>query len=193
MRLLATLAAALLVLGACTTDGDDAAAPADETPVPTVEATPTPAPDPLRLDSPILVHGEPIPDEFTCDGENVSPPLAWSGVPEGAVELTLLVTDPDAGTDGFVHWVLYGIDPRETELERGGVPPSAVEGVNGAGEPGYRGPCPPPAEDAHTYVFTLWALDADTLLEPGATADELRTAVEGTVIAEGVLEATYDR
>lgn len=192
MRLIATLAAGLLLLGSCT-DADESAAPDDATPEATAEATPTATPDPLRLDSPVLVHGEPIPEEFACDGEDVSPPLSWDGVPMEAVELSLLVNDRDAPGDGFVHWVLYGLDPRQTSLETGALPPSAVEGANGRGEPGWRGPCPPPDDDPHTYVFTLWALDADTMLEPGATADELRAAAEGHIVAEGTLEVTYDR
>jgi Raf kinase inhibitor-like YbhB/YbcL family protein len=132
-----------------------------------------------------------IPRQYTCDGENVSPPLVISRVPDGTAELAIVMTDPDA--DDFVHWVLTGIAPTSTFLEEGTVPAEAVQTVNGAGTVGWTGPCPPPGDGIHTYDFALYALPAPS----GVTADTdpaaAIAAVQEASTTIAVLTGTYER
>lgn len=151
----------------------------------------------LSLESPAFGKGERIPVAHTCDGADVSPPLRWSGLPEGTECLALVADDPDAPAGTWVHWVIYGIPaareglpegvPGELEVLDGG-----RQGTNDFGDPGYGGPCPPP-NGAHRYFFKLYALDADPGLEPGATKAELLEAMDGHVLAEADLIGRYRR
>ena len=146
----------------------------------------------ISLSSPDFGDGETIPRRFTCDGEDRSPQLSWQGVPGAAVELALLVEDPDAPGGTFVHWVLWALDPTTTSLGQGEVPAGAQEGRNDFGRTGYAGPCPPRGR-AHRYVFSLLALAQRLSLKPGATAEALRREARGKVLAEGALTGTYGR
>ena len=137
-----------------------------------------------------VVEGEPIDSRYTCDGEDVSPALAWEGVPEGTAELALVMEDPDAPGGTFTHWLVYGLDPGETQLPEGADP--ALQGTNDFGNVGYGGPCPPGGE-THDYVFRLLALDQELELEEGASRDDLLGAVEGRVVAEATLTGSYSR
>jgi Raf kinase inhibitor-like YbhB/YbcL family protein len=144
----------------------------------------------ITVSSSAFAEGGTIPRRYTCDGEDVSPPLAVSGLPSGVRELALLVEDPDAPHGTFVHWVAWGIDPAKPTLAEGS-PPSG-SGVNGFGRQGYGGPCPPRGSN-HRYVFTIFALSRPSGLRPGASADDLRTAIKGAVLAEGTLTGRYGR
>src|SRR5688572_20049721 len=130
----------------------------------------------ITLTSPAFADGEAIPERHTCSGEDVAPPLAWSGVPDGTAELALLVEDPDAPGGTFVHWVLAGLDPSSGGLAEGTVPAGAVEGRNGFRRRGYGGPCPPPGRP-HRYVFMLFAAAEPLGLRGRPTADDLRRAL----------------
>jgi hypothetical protein len=157
----------------------------------------------IELTSAAFGQGGVIPKKHTGEGEDVSPPLSWKGVPEGTKELALVCDDPDApsprrpGPEPWVHWVLYRIPAGAAGLgegETGG----GVEGVNSwpAGSPQrsrYAGPMPPPGSGAHRYFFRLYALDGELDLGPGATKKELLAAIEGHVLAEGELVGTYER
>lgn len=105
----------------------------------------------IEVTSSAFAEGDGVPVRFTCLGDDVSPPLAWSGVPDGAAELRLTVTDPDAPGGTFTHWTVTGIDPSTTEVGEGSLPPGGTEEENSFGETVYRGPCPP-AGETHTYV-----------------------------------------
>lgn len=138
-----------------------------------------------------------IPKEYTADGANVSPPLAWTDAPDGAKAFALSVMDPDAPGGDFVHWLLYDIPEHKRDLTTG-IPndefvlASAKQGLNDFGDLGYGGPAPPaPAE--HRYVFELTALDDLTRLKPGAGPDDLRRAMEGHVLAIAKLTGRYKR
>ncbi len=138
-----------------------------------------------------------IPAAHTCEGKNVSPALAWTGVPAGAKSLALIVDDPDAPDPAapkttFVHWVLYDVPPSTPGLAEGARPPAgAREGLNDWGAPGYRGPCPPIGR--HRYFFKLYALDA-MLGDLGAvTKPRLLAAMKGHVVAEAQLMGTYQK
>jgi Raf kinase inhibitor-like YbhB/YbcL family protein len=139
-----------------------------------------------------------IPRVHTCQGDERSPALAWSGVPPGTKSLALIVDDPDAPDPGaprttWVHWVLYDLPPTTTELPEG-VPPSALpagsrEGVNDFGRAGYGGPCPPIGR--HRYVFKLYALDATLPDLEHPTKAALEKAMKGHVLANAQLIGTY--
>lgn len=185
--LVMTLAALTLV--GC---GDDGGAPepaGDGGGVP----TPSGAGGELTLQSAAFADGETIPERHTCDGEDVSPPLAWDGVPDDAAALALVVTDPDAPDGPFVHWVVAGLDPAADGVDAGTLPAEAVEGTNDFGERAYGGPCPPSGDPAHEYVFTLYAADDPLPVERGATADEVEAALADRVLASGELTGTYSR
>jgi hypothetical protein len=150
------------------------------------------------LSSTAFKDGEMIPRKYTCDGEDVSPPLSWTAPPAKTVELALLCDDPDAPRGTFVHWVLYGlpggtmslpeaVPAKETLPALGG----AKQGKNGAGGIGYMGPCPP--SGTHHYHFQLFALGAKLDLKPGATEQQLRKAMEGHVLGTAELVGLYSR
>lgn len=155
----------------------------------------------LSLTSTAFQNGASIPSQFTCDAENVSPPLQISGVPEGAKSLVLIMDDPDIpqvfkqerSIDSFDHWTLFNIAPDTTEVAQSGSVGTA--GANGAGKNQYTGPCPPreyePSE--HRYFFKLYALDSLLSLGAGATKQEVLDAMEGHIIGEAELMGKYKR
>jgi Raf kinase inhibitor-like YbhB/YbcL family protein len=134
-----------------------------------------------------------IPQRFTCEGQDLSPPLEWNELPDGSVELALTCVDPDAPRGTFVHWVLWGLDPSKGGLAAGEVATGSCQGSNDFGRQGYGGPCPPPGHGTHHYQFTLYALREPIALAGGATIAELHQAMQGNVIAEAVLVGTYER
>jgi len=152
----------------------------------------------LQLTSPAFAHDEEIPEAYTCDGTNVSPSLMWSGVPDDAVSLVLIVDDPDAPdpkapTHTYVHWVVYDISPTTPGLKEAQTTPptGAREGLNGWKQRGYGGPCPPTGR--HRYFFKLYALDTmlDDLGAP--TKEDVERAMRDHVIDQAELVGTYER
>ena len=151
----------------------------------------------LEVTSPSFAEGTKIPVRHTCDGEDVSPELAWSQPPAGTASLALIVDDPDAPGGDWVHWVLYDISPDAGDLPEGVAvaevtPSGASNGVNDFKRLGYGGPCPPSGAP-HRYFSKLYALDAEVGLESGATKADLLRRIEGHVLAEGRLMGTYKR
>jgi Raf kinase inhibitor-like YbhB/YbcL family protein len=144
----------------------------------------------MSVTSSAFAEGGTIPRQYTCDGADVSPPLRVANAPSDAAELALLVEDPDAPRGTFVHWVAWGIDPARPELDSGTEPPGA--GTNGFGRRSYGGPCPPRGKP-HRYVFTVYALSAPAALPSGASAEALRRAIEGKVLAAASLTGHYGR
>jgi Raf kinase inhibitor-like YbhB/YbcL family protein len=175
--LLSALALALaLAVAGC---GNDAQTDTLGEPLPT-------APEQIHLTSPAFEKNGTLPNEFTCHGDEVAPPLEWSNVPKDAKELALLVVDPDAPSGNFVHWTVYGIDPAATAIPQG-----ALEGENSGGKQGYTGPCPPEGDDPHRYVFALYALENQSDLARGASPDEVRSVLDRSALARGQLIAKY--
>ena len=147
----------------------------------------------MTLTSGVFAEGEAIPKQFTCDGDNVSPSLAWAGLPAGTASLALIVHDPDAASD-FVHWVVYDINPsafQRVPIGWSGTSDAAAQGDNDRGDPGWTGPCPP--SGTHHYVFRLLALDTTLQLRAGSTADDVNGAAAGHVLGEATLTGTYAR
>lgn len=134
-----------------------------------------------------------IPRRYALEGENVSPPLDWSGVPDGTAELVLLCEDPDAPSGTFVHWVVVGVDPGSSGAEPGSVPPGGTELVNGYGRPGWGGPHPPPGDEPHRYFFRLYALGEPCALPDAPSAEQVHEAVEKRQLASGTLVGLYQR
>lgn len=151
----------------------------------------------MQLTSTAFQEGASIPAKYTCDGQDVSPPLAWSGVPDGAKSLALICDDPDAPGGTWVHWVLYNLPATVTELAEK-VPTSEVlpngarQGITDFKRTGYGGPCPPRGRP-HRYYFKLYALDVELQLKPRATKKDVVSAMQGHVLSEGQLMATYQR
>ena len=153
----------------------------------------------LTLTSSAFSDGAAIPTKYTCDGDETSPPLQWSGVPDRAMSLALVVDDPDAPDPAapkrrFVHWVLYNIPPDARGLSegatRGKLPPGALEGSNDFNKRGYGGPCPPIGR--HRYFFTLYALDTSLADVSAPTRSELEAAMKGHVIEKAETIGTYE-
>jgi Raf kinase inhibitor-like YbhB/YbcL family protein len=136
-------------------------------------------------------HGQPVPRKHTCEGEDGSPPLAWSGVPDGTASLALVVDDPDAPGGTFAHWRAWGIAPAARGLGEGEAPP--FEGRNDFGSVGWRGPCPPPGHGPHRYFFRLHALDAELEIPAGAAKAEVDRALADRALAVAELVGIYER
>jgi Raf kinase inhibitor-like YbhB/YbcL family protein len=151
------------------------------------------SPGAIQLTSPGFVTGGTLPTDTTCSGKDQPPQLGWTGGPQ-AEEYALTLIDRDAPGGGFVHWVAWGIDGSEQGLAPDASPAGTVEGTNGFGSIGYRGPCPPSGDPPHRYVFTIYALSrAPAGLRTGATLNELMQAINGFVLADGTLIGTFGR
>jgi Raf kinase inhibitor-like YbhB/YbcL family protein len=143
----------------------------------------------ITVSSPAFAEGDELPTQFTCDGDGVSPPLAWSG---GHAEAwALVVADPDAPGGTYVHWVVVDIAARATSVERGEVPASGVQLANTSDEATYAAPCPPDGE--HHYRFTVYALDAPTGLTDSASLEDALDAIGDHATSLGSITAVYSR
>ena len=155
---------------------------------------------PLTLGSPAFSHDGEIPARYTCEGKDISPPLSWSGVPDGTKSFALIVDDPDAPdpnapTMTWVHWVLYNLPSSTRKLPEGAtrevLPAGTKEGTNDWQRRGYGGPCPPIGR--HRYFHKLYALDAALTDLRTATKSQLERAMEGHVLARTELVGTYQK
>lgn len=158
----------------------------------------------FELESPAFGQGEPIPKRFTEDGDDLSPPLVWRGIPAGTREFALICDDPDAPTPKpWVHWVLYRLPAGTVSLPEGvptdvelTAPLSACQGLNSwsSGQVhGYRGPAPPPGHGVHHYHFRLYALASPLSRAPGLDKEAVLKAIAGHVLAEAEWIGTYER
>jgi Raf kinase inhibitor-like YbhB/YbcL family protein len=197
------LASALLLVAGCPPASPPDPGHSRATPPGTATAgSPTRGSGAIVLESPAFADGAPIPraHAYRGEGDDRSPPLRWSVVPERARAFALVVEDPDAPAGTWVHWTIWNI-PGDARALPAGVSmgptpaevPGARQGTTSWGEVGWGGPFPPPKDGPHHYVFTLTALDAPLDLEAGAPVDRLRAALEGHVLATGTLTGTYDR
>jgi Raf kinase inhibitor-like YbhB/YbcL family protein len=146
----------------------------------------------MKITSSAFENNQSIPEKYTCDGENINPPLEFSEIPASAKSLVLIVEDPDAPSKIWIHWVLYNMSPNISFINENSKPSNAEEGINDFGKSGYGGPCPP--SGTHRYIFRLYALDA--LLEdmPDFTDKEILTeAMHGHVIEQVELIGTYSK
>ena len=150
----------------------------------------------LIIESTAFSEGGMIPVKYTCDGENVSPPLKWNQPPEGTNCFALISDDPDAPAGTWVHWVVYNIPAHVRELHEDVpssqiLPDGTVQGMTDFRSIGYGGPCPP--SGTHRYYFKLYALDIILNINPGATKRQLLHAMEGHILAQGEFIGRYAR
>jgi Raf kinase inhibitor-like YbhB/YbcL family protein len=158
-----------------TTAGVDAgSASGEDAGATTAPTDPFVASEPIVLTSPVLVEGGEVPVDNTCRGADRSPPLSWTTPPAGTVELAVVVRDTDA--DGFVHWVIAGIDPGTGGIAEGTPPPGTIEATNDFGRPGWAGPCP--TDDRHDYDIRVYALARPSGVTAGQPGAEAVAAIE---------------
>lgn len=153
---------------------------------------------PLMLSSPAIPPGGSVPSQYACDGGDISPPLSWSGTPQGTGSLALVVEDPDAPSGTFRHWVVFDIPADTRGLDAGysanRPAPALHQARNDFGTIGYGGPCPPPGHGAHHYRFRLLAISRPTLdVRSPATASEVLRAAQPYVIQQAEFVGTYRR
>jgi Raf kinase inhibitor-like YbhB/YbcL family protein len=150
----------------------------------------------IKITSPAFEQGGMIPSKYTADGENISPPLKWEGVPEGTVTIAVISDDPDAPVGTWVHWVMWNVPPDKKELSEN-VPPDprlpdgSMQGITDFRKPGYGGPAPP--SGTHRYYFKIYALDTKLDLPESSTKANLVKAMQGHILAQGELMGKYKR
>jgi hypothetical protein len=199
---IAIILISLVVLAACGGEKTPAPAAPDAQPAPaTTEAAPATETEEeeieMEITSSAFQNGESIPQKYSCSGQDVSPALAWSGVPAGTQSLALVLDDPDAPGGTFNHWVIYNIPAGTLELAEA-IPGTAqlsngaMQGKNSFGNIGYGGPCPP-LGPTHHYYFTLYALDVTLDLAAGATKAQVLAAIKGHILAQAETMGTFRR
>ena len=195
------LGLSIVILGACTTSSESSE---PEAPPPTVEsAEPIEAPEPteapaagmeetvlFELTSTAFAQGEPIPVKYSCDGDDISPPLTWGNPPEGTQSLAIIMDDPDAPGGTWDHWVVFNLPADSRELPEAASVVATI-GKNSWGRSNYGGPCPPGG--THRYFFKLYALDTDLSLDENANKSQVLAAIEGHTLAKAELMGTYSR
>ena len=146
---------------------------------------------PMKITSSAFQNNQSIPAKYSCDGEDVNPPLTFSELPDNTQSLVLIMDAPDAPAGTWVHWTIWNINPTTTEIAENSVPEGAVEGITSSGSAGYGGPCPPSGE--HRYIFKLYALDA--MLELDASADKaaLEQEMQSYILGKADLTGLYRR
>jgi len=148
-------------------------------------------PKAMKLTSSAFEQNQPIPKKYTCDGQDINPPLKIEDVPENTKSLVLIVDDPDAPMGTFTHWLVWNIDPKTTLIEENSVPEGAIQGVDDFGRNSYGGPCPP--FGTHHYHFKLYAIDTQLDLSPSSKKSDLEKAIEGHILDWTELIGTYQR
>lgn len=155
---------------------------------------------PFEFTTPAFADGGSIPKRFTCDGADASPPLSIANVPDDAGSLAIVVDDPDGPSGPFVHWLIWNLPPDLDEVPADIAPErklddlnGALQGTNGFGDVGYRGPCPPENDDKHTYQFSLYALREPLSPDGGATRSELENNIRTSQIASAHFTGIYGR
>ena len=143
----------------------------------------------LKITSPAFAQNSQIPQKYTCKGENISPPLNITGVPEGAKSLVLILHDPDAPNGDFTHWLVWNIPSNTATINENSAPSGAIEGTNGAGKTGYMGPCPP--SGTHHYLFEIYALDYEIQAPNTTDQPSLRNMLEGHLLSKDTLTGLF--
>lgn len=145
----------------------------------------------MKISSPVFEENGQIPSKYTCDGQNINPPLEISNTPEGSQSLVLIVDDPDVPRGTFLHWLVFNINPEISFIEENSLPEGAVQGRNDFGKDNYGGPCPPFGQ--HRYFFKVYALDTKLDLPSGSNLDEVKEAMKGHILDQAQLIGLYQK
>ena len=145
----------------------------------------------MKIISTAFQNNTKIPSIYTCDGENVNPPLEFVDVPSNGKSLVLIVDDPDAPAKTWVHWVVYNINPKTTRVDENSIPQDGTLGITDFGKSVYGGPCP--HSGTHHYFFKLYALNSLLNLRSRATKDQVEKAMQGHIIEKSELIGLYSR
>ncbi|MDI6778257.1 MAG: YbhB/YbcL family Raf kinase inhibitor-like protein [Patescibacteria group bacterium] len=146
----------------------------------------------MKITSPVFQNNESIPKKYSCDGENINPPLEIADVPESAKSLVLVVVDPDAPVaGGFAHWTLWNISSSTSQITENSVPERAIQGLTSSNSNGYVSPCPP--SGTHRYFFKLYALDTNLDLPSSSKREDVEKAMEGHILDQAELIGLYQR
>ena len=136
----------------------------------------------FRLNSSAFADGDTIPEQYTCRGEGMSPPLGISGTPDGTASLAIVMHDPDSSRGDFLHWTIWNLNVDLSALAPGTIPDDVMQGLNDFGKVGYGAPCP--HAGTHRYIFSLYALDAQLNLEASASRTDIMEAIQAHLVAE---------
>jgi Raf kinase inhibitor-like YbhB/YbcL family protein len=145
----------------------------------------------MKITSPVFKNGESIPEKYTCEGENISPPLDFIDVPSSAKSLVLMVEDPDAMAKPWVHWLIFNIPPNTKKFKENSIAEGAMEGLSNGNTFGYEGPCPP--EGVHHYFFNLYALDTRLNISEATDRKAMLREMKGHIVAEAQLIGLYQK
>lgn len=145
----------------------------------------------MKISSPVFENNSQIPQKYTCDGQDINPPLEIRDIPEGTQSLVLIVDDPDAPMGTFLHWLVWNISPETVKIEENSIPEGAIRGRNDFGKENYGGPCPP--FGTHRYFFKVYALDKKLDLVAGSKLKEIEEAMKGHILDQAELLGLYQR
>ena len=145
----------------------------------------------MKISSTAFENNSFIPSKYTCEGQEISPPLEFSDIPGNTKSLVLIMDDPDAPMKTWVHWTIWNIDAKTTQILQNSCPKGAVEGITSFGRTGYGGPCPP--SGTHRYFFKLFALDKMLDLSPNSHARDIESTIEGHIIRKAELIGLYKK
>ncbi len=141
----------------------------------------------FSLTSPAFKNNQPIPQLYTCKGQNIRPSLSIKRLPSGTKSLAIIMRDPDAVNGDWTHWIIWNIEPATTTIDGGTIPPGATEGITSFGKPGYGGPCPPQGTGVHRYIFEAYALDIMLNLPANTDRNQLQTAMTSHILGQARL------
>jgi hypothetical protein len=145
----------------------------------------------MELISPAFRDNADIPPQYTCKGQNISPPLNIFNVPPNIKSLALILHDPDAVSGDYLHWSMWDIPPNTETISVNSVPTGAVQGPNDSGKKGYMGPCPPAGTGTHHYIFELYALDSILSLDQDTSREKLESAMQDHILAKATLTGLF--
>ncbi len=145
----------------------------------------------MTINSPAFNNNQDIPFQYTCDGENVSPPLEFKEVPQEAKSLVLIVDDPDAPAGVWVHWLVFNINPATTLVPENTIPQGGIGGINSFNQHNYSGPCPP--SGTHRYFFKLYALDKEIKADASLNKEDIEVMIKDSIIEKAELIGLYQK